>query len=289
MSRPVIVQDEGQVGFYWTTPEGEPVSLDVLVRSDDEPDRLLPTHLEALDDALIIAAGRFGEVLGGGRGPADATERAGLRDLHRAIDRLSWEYSAAAEALETAVPTRAGQIIGTATLMGVMARHPLGLLGPPPLEGELEEPGPGVVAGYGDLVWVDGDRAWRGARWVVRTDDDRRLPATLSMLLFDSSGVNKDAARDEYRAAIGEVLGALNDDGDPAGLDPLAAASALDWMLYDWLMAHRDGPDSAAVDVKNRADDAAMIVRAAAASVSLRARFDPELLRIPGAVRAGGR
>jgi hypothetical protein len=291
MTRPVIVQDEAQIGFYWTTADGAPVGLHVLVRDDDEPDRLLPTHLEALDDALIIAAGRFGDILGGGRGPTDAAERSGLRDLHRAIDRLTWEYHAAAQALDASVPARAGQIIGTATLMGVMARHPLGLLGPAPLEGELDTPGTGVVAGYGDLLWVDGDRAWLGARWVVRTDDQRRLPATLSMLVFDSSGVNKDAARDEHRTAIGEVLAAL-DDGDSAGaehrgIDPLGAASALDWMLYDWLMAHRDGPDSAAVDVKNRADDAAMIVRAAAASVALRARLDPELCRLPVPTSSG--
>lgn|GEM_PF-3538884 len=40
-------------------------ALPQLVVADDEPDRLVVTHLEALDDALIIAAGRFGEVLGG--------------------------------------------------------------------------------------------------------------------------------------------------------------------------------------------------------------------------------
>lgn len=277
MSRPVIVQDESQVGFYWATDAGVPIHLDALVAVDDEADRLLPTHLEALDDALIIAAGRFGEVLGGGRGPADAAERTGLRELHRAVDRLSWEYDAAARALGASIPTRAGQIIGTAALMGVMARHPIGLLGPSPLEGELDPPGTGVVAGFGDLVWVDGHRAWLGARWVVRTDDGRRLPATLSMLLFDSSGVHADAARDEHRSAIEEVLAAVHE----LDVDPLGAASALDWMLYDWLMAHRDGPDSAAVDVKNRADDASMIVRAVAASVELRGRLDPELLRIP--------
>jgi hypothetical protein len=277
MSRPMIVQDDGQIGFYWTTAGGAPIDLAGLAAVDEEPERLLPTHLEAFDDALIIAAGRFGEVLGGGRGPIGEDERTGLRDLHRAVDRLSWEYDAAAQALGATIPVRAGQIIGTAFLMGVMARHPLGLLGTPPLEGELDAPGTGVVAGYGDLVWVDGERAWLGARWVVRTDDGRRLPATLSMLIFDSSGVHKDAALDEHRTALAEVLAVLADQG----VDALGAAGALDWLLYDWLMAHRDGPDSAAVDVKNRVDDATMIVRAAAASAALRARFDPELLRIP--------
>lgn len=63
--RPRIIQGDDQIGFYWSTPTGSPTSLQALVAVDDEPDRLMATHLEALDDALIIAAGRFGEVLGG--------------------------------------------------------------------------------------------------------------------------------------------------------------------------------------------------------------------------------
>ena len=35
----------------------------------------MATHLEALDDALIIAAGRFGDVLGGGRRPDRLTSQ----------------------------------------------------------------------------------------------------------------------------------------------------------------------------------------------------------------------
>ncbi len=31
--------------------------------------------------------------------------------------------------------------------------------------------------------------------------------------------------------------------------DPFAVASALDWLLYDWLMAHREDPDSAAIQI----------------------------------------
>ena len=51
------------------TPEGEIATAPELVIDDDEPDPLVATHLEALDDALIIAAARFGEILGGGKQP----------------------------------------------------------------------------------------------------------------------------------------------------------------------------------------------------------------------------
>ncbi len=61
--RPRIVQRDGQIGFYWATPANKPTSLPNLVIDDDEPDRLGANHLVALDDALIIAAGRFGELL----------------------------------------------------------------------------------------------------------------------------------------------------------------------------------------------------------------------------------
>lgn len=63
--RPRIVQSDGQIGFFWATSRGVPTSLQALVVDDEEPDRLAATHLEALDDALIIAAERFGEILGG--------------------------------------------------------------------------------------------------------------------------------------------------------------------------------------------------------------------------------
>ena len=58
--RPRIVQTDEQIGFYWATPAGAPTSLQALVADDPEADRLVATHLEALDDALIIGAGRFG-------------------------------------------------------------------------------------------------------------------------------------------------------------------------------------------------------------------------------------
>ena len=51
-------------------------------------------------------------------------------------------------------------------------------------------------------------------------------------------------------------------------------------------MAHRDGPDSGAVEIRSgHSDDAVMIVRAAGASARVRARFDLGLLDLPIATR----
>ena len=273
--RPRIVQSDGQIGFYWATPAGTPTSLQALVVDDDEADRLVATHLEALDDALIIAAEWFGEVLGGGRGPADADEREGLLELHRTLDRLCFEYAAALEKTGLIADLRAGKIIGTAALFSIRARRPLGLLGPAPFEGELDDPGLGVVGGYGEFHHVDPDKPWKGGRWVVRTDAGQRFPLTLSMLMFDSSGANKEGARKEHREALQAVVSTA---GSPQS-DPMAVTCALDWLLYDWLMAHRDGPDSAEIVFPRGYDDAAaLVVSAAAASVAARATFDPGLV-----------
>jgi hypothetical protein len=271
------VQGEGQIGFGWVTPSGAPTTLPDLVADPvvgaDEPDRLIATHLAALDDALMIAAGRFGELLGGGRRPS-GPDRDDLLELHRAVDRLCQEYARAAAALGIAPDVRAGQIIGTAALFSVRARLPLGLLGPAPFDGELDDPGLGVLGGFGEFHELDPAAPWRGGRWVLRTEDGRRFPLTLSMLLHDSSGVRKDATLVEHRAAVRTVVSAL----DLPGADPAAAACALDWLLYDWLMAHRDGPDSAAIEIPpGREADAAMVVDAAAASVRARATLDPGL------------
>jgi hypothetical protein len=269
------VQSDGQIGFYWATPAGTPTSLQALVVDDDEADRLVATHLEALDDALIIAAEWFGEVLGGGRGPADADEREGLLELHRTLDRLCFEYAAALEKTGLIADLRAGKIIGTAALFSIRARRPLGLLGPAPFDGELDDPGLGVVGGYGEFHHVDPDKPWKGGRWVVRTDAGQRFPLTLSMLMFDSSGANKEGARKEHREALQAVVSTA---GSPQS-DPMAVTCALDWLLYDWLMAHRDGPDSAEIVFPRGYDDAAaLVVSAAAASVAARATFDPGLV-----------
>lgn len=279
MSRPQIAQAEGQIGFHWVSPTGAPIALPDLMRDDEEPDRLVATHLEALDDALIIAAGRFGELLGGGRRPSGPAERDDLRELHRALDRLSHEYHAGLALAGLTAEVRAGQIIGTAALFAILARQPLGLLGPAPFDGDLDAPSLGVIGGFGEMHQVDPEQPWRGGRWVVRTEAGLRYPATLAMLLFDSSGVNKDAALEEHREALRSVITSAK----AAAADPLAAACALDWLLYDWLMAHRDGPDSAAIQIpKGREQDAGLIVDAAAASAAARATFDPGLLDVPG-------
>ena len=272
--RPRIVQTDEQIGFYWATPTGEPTTLQALLPGDDEPDRLIATHLEALDDALIIAAERFGEILGGGRPPA-ADERDALLELHRNLDRLCFEYAAALEAAGLAADLRAGKIIGTAALFSIRARQPLGLLGPAPLDDELDEPSLGVLGGFGEFHHVDPDTPWKGGRWVLRTEGGQRFPLTLSMMMFDSSGVNKEGARIEHRDALKAVVSAARQPD----ADPVAVACAVDWLLYDWLMAHRDGPDSAEIVFPKGSEDvAALVVSAAAASVSARATFDPGLV-----------
>ena len=102
-----------------------------------------------------------------------------------------------------------------------------------------------------------------------------RNPLTLSMLMFDSSGTNKEGARTEHREALSAVVEAAQ----LPEADPMAATCALDWLLYDWLMAHRDGEDSAEIVFPKGYEDAAgMVVAAAAASVAARATFDPGLV-----------
>ena len=65
---------------------------------------------------------------------------------------------------------------------------------------------------------------------------------------------------------------------DPT-VEPMQASGALDWLLFDWIMAHRDGPDSGAVEIRSgKVADADMIVAATAASARIRARFDPALV-----------
>ena len=271
------MQEDGQIGFFWATPTGAPTSLQALVDDDDEPDRLVATHLEALDDSLIIAAERFGEILGGGRMPR-REERDDLLELHRTLDRLCFEYAAALEKTGLSADLRAGKIIGTAVLFSIKARQPLGLLGPAPLDDQLDEPSLGVVGGYGEMQLVDPDKPWKGGRWVVRTEAGQRFPLTLSMVFFDSSGTNKEGARKEHRDVLKSVVASAT---SPEA-DPLAVTCAVDWLLYDWLMAHRDGPDSAEIVFpKGYEADAALVVSAAAASVAARATFDPGLVLTP--------
>ena len=274
--RPRIVQADGQIGFHWATPNGAPTSLPALVVADAEPERLIATHLEALDDVLIDAAQRFGPILGGSRRPGP-DQREDLVDLHTALDRSCLEYSTALELAGQIADVRGGKIIGTAVLFSILAREPLGLLGPAPLDGELDEPSLGVVGGFGEMHRVDPANPGKGGRWVVRTDAGQRYPLTLSMLLFDSSGVNKEASRREHVEELRSVITAAR--GTEA--NPLAVACALDWLLYDWLMAHREDPDSAEIVFpRGHEADAGVIVAAAGASVAARATFDPGLVGV---------
>lgn len=278
MALPRIDATDDRLGFLWRTPEGVSARLVNLLELDDaEPHRWLPTHLEALDDVLIEVAARYGDIVGGGRGPQPG-EHLQLRAAYREIDRLSHEYAQAHRVARLPDDPRAGQIIGTGAIMSIRLRYALGLSSPAPFEGLLDDPTIGVVGGHARLRWVNESQPWAGARWLVETLDDRRLPATLSMLLFDSSGVEKDAVLTEHRDALGLVIDSVT------GLDaePVTAAGAVDWLLFDWVMAHRDGADSGAVEIKSGlVADARMIVSAVEASAVVRARFDFGLLDLP--------
>jgi len=297
MALPRIHATDDDLGFHWRTPDDRPARLaELFDLPGAEPHRWLPTHAEALDDVLIQVAGRYGEVLGGGRGPRSG-EYDGLAAAYRAIDRAIVDYAEAQRAAGLPDDVRAGQIIGTAALMGIRARWALGLTGPAPFDGTLDTPGVGMVGGRAGLHWVDEAIPWRGARWVVVTDDARRLPATLSMLLQDSSGVDREATLTEHREALARVteavLGVAADpDSAGPGTGPVAAfaaaedlmvaSGAVDWLLFDWVMAHRESSDSgdsgAVVIPAGRTTDARLVVRAADASARVRARFDPSLL-----------
>jgi len=278
MALPRIDATDGRLGFLWRTPEGRPTRLEELVLLPGaEADRWLPTHLEALDDVLIEVAGRYGEILGGGR-RVHPDELGALAAAYREIDRLSHEYAQAHRRAALPDDRRAGQIVGTGALMSIRLRTAIGLIGPAPFEGALDVPDGGMVGGHARFRWVDPVARWHGGRWLVETTDGRRLPASLSLLLFDSSGVEKDGALTEHRDALAEVTDAVTG----FDVEPMAASGALDWLLFDWLMAHRDGPDSGAVEIRSGLmSDARMIVAAAEASASVRSRFDIGLLDLP--------
>jgi hypothetical protein len=85
-------------------------------------------------------------------------------------------------------------------------------------------------------------------------------------MLLAGSGVEKDGALAEHRDALHAVTAAR----DASEADPAVLAGAIEWLLYDWLMAHRESGRSAAIEIRSgRTDDAAMI--AADASALLRA------------------
>ena len=284
---PHIRQANGQIGFYWVTPAGQPVTLAELMATDAEPLRLLPTHLSALDDALIDAAGRWGEVLGGGRAVREGAEAAELTELYRTLEKLDHEYATAEQAAGVATTElRAGQVIGTSALLAIRARMATGAAGPFPFDGELAEPRPGVMSGYGQFQHVSRETpdrglteqtpaaasavSWRGGRWVLAAADGQRYPLTLDMVLH-GSGTEKDGALDEHRDALRALTGFAASEDLPPDADQGVLAGALEWLLYDWLMAHRESERSAAIEIRSgRPADAAMIVHAASALATAR-------------------
>ncbi|GAA3601084.1 hypothetical protein GCM10022199_00610 [Marihabitans asiaticum] len=237
-----------------------------------------PSGVDTLDALLVEVAGRHGAALGGSRRP-DPSEQAELVTAYAAIDQACLDLDGTLTDIGRRPDVRTGQVVGTAVLVSIRAREAVGLTGPPPFAGTLDEPPVGIVGGQAGIHRVDAERAALGARWLVLTDDGLRLPATLTMLLSDSSGVDKEASLAEHRDALEALTAAAGEvvHGGGAGEDPMEVSGALDWLLYDWLMAHRAG-DSAAVELSaGRTREARMIVAAAATSVRLRRTFDPAL------------
>ncbi|MDO5503927.1 MAG: hypothetical protein Q4G67_12200 [Actinomycetia bacterium] len=268
---PRIVPADSGLGFRWALPTGEVTKLqDLFDLPDAEPHRWLPTHLEAIDELSIEITGRFGTALSTGHATSSA-EQAGLNGVYTELDRSVSEYADALAAYNKkgAITLRSGQIIGTAALLGILARSALGLAGPAPFDGDLDPTPTGIIGGRAGLHQVDAAHPWRGARWLVITDAGERLPASLAMLLSDSSGVDKEATLREHR----EALQALIDGKDDAPThETRPAAGAVDWLLFDWIMAHREAEDSPAVTVAT-IPDARLIIDAAAASLHLRRRI----------------
>ena len=275
---PHIRQADGQIGFHWVTPAGQPTTLPDLLTAETEPLRLLPTHLSALDDALIDAARRWGEVLGGGRPVRDDAEANELTELYQTLEGLNREYAVAERMVGLTVELRAGQIVGTSALLAIRARMAVGSAGPVPFEGELAEPRPGVMSGHGQFQHVSRETAearWRGGRWVLAATDGRRYPLTLDMVLH-GSGTEKDGALDEHRDALRALTKLAASSDLPPDVVPSVLAGALEWLLYDWLMAHRESERSAAIEIRSgRPADAAMIVRGAAALAAVRLASGP--------------
>ena len=271
-----IRQADGQIGFCWVTPDGKPVALPELVATDPEPSRLVPTHLSALDDALIDAAGRWGEILGGGRPVRDEAEAAELTELHHVLDRLNHEYATAERLAGMETELTAGQIVGTSALLAIRARMALGTDGPGPFDGMLCEPRAGVLAGHGQFHWTEPAVPCRGGRWLLVAQDGQRYPLTLDTLLH-GSGVEKDGALDEHRAALRRLSAVAEQPRSADDTDPAVLAGAIEWLLYDWLMAHRESQRSAAIEIRSgRPADAAMIVQASAALAAARVAGRPE-------------
>ena len=250
-------------GFVWIDA-ARTVGLPQVLADPLRPaGALLRQHLDALDQMLITVMGELGVLLGGSAGALDPAQSDRLDRLEAAIDRLVGEYRAGLLTVGVVADVRGGQICGTATISGHRIRVVRGRVPSAPLSGQVDEPGLGVVAGLAEMSDPVAGAPWSGRRWIVRTQDGRRLPATLGMLLGDSSGVDRKATLDAHREALKDITGVAGDDPRAAG--------ALEHLLLDWLMAHREDQTSIAVEIaKGRIDDAAMIVDAATTAGSLR-------------------
>lgn len=145
---PRIDHRDDRIGFWWCSPDGVRTPLaELIALPGAEPDRWLPTHLEAFDDVLIDIAERFGQILGGGRRPT-GDEYDVLAQAYAVIDHTTVEYVDALHAADMRPDIRAGEILGTAALMGIRLREVIGLCGPAPFDGSLDTPSPGVVSGH---------------------------------------------------------------------------------------------------------------------------------------------
>ena len=270
----VLPADDPVDGFTWQAPGQVTAPLSTVVEADlTAAARRLRQHVDAFDQLLVAVADAHGELLGGARALA-GDDRDVLRRIHQTVDRTVLAYVDGLRAAGTAADVLGAQVVGAAVLLGHAARHPLGLVAPPPLAGRFDEPPIGGVSGTTRFA-AAGDEAWRGGHWIIETEDGRRLPAMLTTLLYDSSGVDREDVQDTHRAALRGAIDATDDA--VAEIDTAAtAAGAIDHLLVDWLLAHRyeDGDLAVRVD-GGRIDDAWLIVDAAAASVRVRRQLDP--------------
>ena len=241
--RPRIVQTDGQIGFYWATPDGVATTLADLVIDDEEPDRLVATHLEALDDALIIAAAQFGTCSAAASTPIRA-------------NATIWSPCTAAWICWCAIThwrrdrrhrprSAGGQDHRHRRVVFDLRPLPLDLLGPAPFDGELDEPSLGVR----QRIRADGAGRYREAVEGRPVDPEIGIRPTISADIVDDvvRQLRGEQGRRPTRTPRGDrtcIATAVAPDADP-----FTVACALDWLLYDWLMAHREDPDSAAIQI----------------------------------------
>lgn len=255
--------DDPVDGFAWVDGARRAPLQEVLADPFRPAGALIRQHLDAFDQVLIDVMGELGVVLGGPGGDVDVDITTRLDRLESTLDRLTAEYQAGLRVVGVVPDVRGGQVCGAAAIVGHRVRVVRDRVPEAPMARQLDDPAVGVVAGFAELSEVPAAAPWRGQRWIVRTEDGRRLPATLAMLLGDSSGVDRRATLDAHRGALSSATAAAREDPRAAG--------ALEHLLLDWLMAHREDPTTIAVDIaKGRLDDAAMIVDAATCGGSLR-------------------